>query len=256
MWPSMLAAFARAKGAGAVDFELQPMPGKGSDRPSRLNWFKSGWRDVEVSNRHPGSAYRWLSAKIMVGGGYYIAKGGSDQSAFPSAQPGGLGAGAGTAPRIIATINDGRSKYFPDGGRPWRDGRQGFAEDKVDAWLGIVVPAGNAAGDCRFAISKGGWRRRLPPPEVREGSLEPGRKWRWIRRRGHVLRLVLLFADISKSDIALWAEGVKGRWYPGGGLKAGSLSAAVKATNGGSWSAVVSVVAGGQSSLGAEFPSL
>jgi tripartite-type tricarboxylate transporter receptor subunit TctC len=41
--------------------------------------------------------------------------------------------------RIIATINDGRSKYFPD--VPTM-AEQGFAEAQVTPWFGIVVPAG------------------------------------------------------------------------------------------------------------------
>src|SRR5450631_2229240 len=41
--------------------------------------------------------------------------------------------------RIIAAINDGRSKYFPD--VPTM-AEQGFAEAQVTPWFGIVVPAG------------------------------------------------------------------------------------------------------------------
>jgi tripartite-type tricarboxylate transporter receptor subunit TctC len=41
--------------------------------------------------------------------------------------------------RIIAAINDGRSKYFPD--VPTM-AEQGFAEAQVTPWFGIVVPSG------------------------------------------------------------------------------------------------------------------
>jgi len=41
--------------------------------------------------------------------------------------------------RIIGTINDGRSKYFPD--VPTM-AEQGFAEAQVTPWFGVVVPAG------------------------------------------------------------------------------------------------------------------
>jgi tripartite-type tricarboxylate transporter receptor subunit TctC len=43
--------------------------------------------------------------------------------------------------RIIAAINDGRSKYFPD--VPTM-AQQGFAEAQVTPWFGIVIPAGTA----------------------------------------------------------------------------------------------------------------
>src|SRR5712672_1240611 len=41
--------------------------------------------------------------------------------------------------RIIGTINDGRTKYFPD--VPTL-AEQGFAEAQVTPWFGVVVPAG------------------------------------------------------------------------------------------------------------------
>jgi tripartite-type tricarboxylate transporter receptor subunit TctC len=48
--------------------------------------------------------------------------------------------------RIIAAINDGRSKYFPDVATM---AEQGFAEAQVTPWFGIVVRAGTAAADRR-----------------------------------------------------------------------------------------------------------
>jgi tripartite-type tricarboxylate transporter receptor subunit TctC len=41
--------------------------------------------------------------------------------------------------RIIAAINDGRSKYFPE--LPTM-AEQGFAEAQVTPWFGVVVPTG------------------------------------------------------------------------------------------------------------------
>src|ERR1035438_8623113 len=41
--------------------------------------------------------------------------------------------------RIIATINDGRTKYFPD--VPTM-AEQGYPQAQVTPWFGIVVPAG------------------------------------------------------------------------------------------------------------------
>jgi hypothetical protein len=48
--------------------------------------------------------------------------------------------------RIIGTINDGRTKYFPD--VPTL-AEQGYAEAQVTPWFGVVVPAGHPAADRR-----------------------------------------------------------------------------------------------------------
>ena len=48
--------------------------------------------------------------------------------------------------RVIGTINDGRSKYFPD--VPTM-AEQGFAEAQVTPWFGLVVPAAHATADRR-----------------------------------------------------------------------------------------------------------
>jgi tripartite-type tricarboxylate transporter receptor subunit TctC len=98
--------------------------------------------------------------------------------------------------RIIGTINDGRTKYFPD--VPTM-AEQGFAEAQVTPWFGIVVPVGTpepvvdristtletalAAGDVREKLDIAGCEPRSAP-----------------RAR---------FADIIKSDVALWAKVVK-----------------------------------------------
>ena len=59
-------------------------------------------------------------------------------STFLSANQALAQAQSGTI-RIIAAINNGRSKYFPD--VPTM-AEQGFAEAQVTPWFGIVVPAG------------------------------------------------------------------------------------------------------------------
>lgn len=46
--------------------------------------------------------------------------------------------------RIIATINEGRSKYLPDVSTM---AKQGFSEAQVTPWFGIVVPAKTAAAN-------------------------------------------------------------------------------------------------------------
>jgi tripartite-type tricarboxylate transporter receptor subunit TctC len=103
--------------------------------------------------------------------------------------------------RIIATISDGRSKYFPE--VPTM-AEQGFAEAQVTPWFGIVVPAGT------------------PPPIVGRISkaLEAALATREVRERldlaGCAAKSAALgeFADIVKSDIALWAKVVKEAGIP------------------------------------------
>ena len=98
--------------------------------------------------------------------------------------------------RIIAAINDGRSKYFPD--VPTM-AEQGFAEAQVTPWFGIAVPAGTpvpiveriskaleaalAVADVREKLDIAGCEAKSAPPAE--------------------------FADIIKADVALWAKVVK-----------------------------------------------
>ena len=103
--------------------------------------------------------------------------------------------------RIVATINDGRTKYFPD--VPTM-AEQGFAEAQVTPWFGIVVPAGT------------------PKPIVDRISraLEAALATTEVRDRldlaGCTAKSAPLaeFADIIKSDIALWAKVVKDAGIP------------------------------------------
>jgi tripartite-type tricarboxylate transporter receptor subunit TctC len=87
--------------------------------------------------------------------------------------------------RIIAAINDGRSKYFPD--VPTM-AEQGFAEAKVTPWFGIVVPVGTAPPVVE-RISKA---LECEPKSAPLGA----------------------FADIIKADVALWAKVVKDAGIP------------------------------------------
>jgi tripartite-type tricarboxylate transporter receptor subunit TctC len=98
--------------------------------------------------------------------------------------------------RIIGTINDSRTKYFPD--VPTL-AEQGFAEAQVTPWFGIVVPKGTpqpivekidqaleaslATSDTREKLATAGCEARSAP--------------------------LAAFADIIKSDVALWARVVK-----------------------------------------------
>jgi len=103
--------------------------------------------------------------------------------------------------RIIATINNGRSKYFPD--VPTM-AEQGFAEAQVTPWFGIVVPAGTPQ-PIVDRISKA-LEAALAAPEVRER----------LDLAGCAAKSAPLaeFADIIKSDIALWAKVVKDAGIP------------------------------------------
>jgi tripartite-type tricarboxylate transporter receptor subunit TctC len=98
--------------------------------------------------------------------------------------------------RIIAAINDGRSKYFPDAPTM---AEQGFADAQVTPWFGVVVPAGT------------------PPPivdrisEVLEKALATSDVQQRLDTAGCEPKSAPLkqFADIIKTDVALWAKVVK-----------------------------------------------
>jgi tripartite-type tricarboxylate transporter receptor subunit TctC len=98
--------------------------------------------------------------------------------------------------RIIGTIDESRTKYFPD--VPTM-AEQGFAEARVTPWFGIVVPAAtprpvveriSAALDAALAAA-----------DVREKLDTAG-----CEPKGAPLAQ---FSDIIKADVALWARVVK-----------------------------------------------
>jgi tripartite-type tricarboxylate transporter receptor subunit TctC len=98
--------------------------------------------------------------------------------------------------KIIAAINDGRSKYFPDAPTM---AEQGFAEAQVTPWFGVVVPAGTPApivGRISTAL-----QAALATPDVREKLDIAGCEAKSAPPAE--------FADIIKSDVALWAKVVK-----------------------------------------------
>ena len=98
--------------------------------------------------------------------------------------------------RIIGAINDGRSKYFPE--VPTL-AEQGFGEAQVTPWFGIVVTAGtpepivNRIGTALQAA--------LATSDVREKLDIAGCEPKDAPRAQ--------FADIIRSDVALWAKVVK-----------------------------------------------
>jgi tripartite-type tricarboxylate transporter receptor subunit TctC len=121
-------------------------------------------------------------------------------SAFLSANQALAQTQSGTI-RIIATVNDGRSKYFPD--VPTM-AEQGFAEAQVTPWFGIVVPAGTPQ-PIVTRISKA-LEAAIAAPEVRDR----------LDIAGCAAKSAPLaeFADIIKSDVALWAKVVRDAGIP------------------------------------------
>jgi tripartite-type tricarboxylate transporter receptor subunit TctC len=103
--------------------------------------------------------------------------------------------------RIIASISDGRSKYFPD--VPTM-AEQGFAEAQVTPWFGIVVPL-KTQQPIVAKISRA-LEAAVAAPEVREK----------LDLAGCTAKSAPLgeFAAIIKSDIALWAKVVKDAGIP------------------------------------------
>jgi len=103
--------------------------------------------------------------------------------------------------RIIATINDGRSKYFPD--VPTM-AEQGFAGAQVTPWFGIVVPS-RTPRPIVTKISKA-LEAALAAPEVGDR----------LDIAGCTVKSAPLgeFAAIIKSDIDLWAKVVKDAGIP------------------------------------------
>ena len=98
--------------------------------------------------------------------------------------------------RIIATINDGRTKYFPD--VPTM-AEQGYPQAQVTPWFGIVVPAGTPqpvtdriSKALEVALSNLDVRQRLDIAGCEPKSAPLGQ-----------------FADVIKADVALWARVVK-----------------------------------------------
>jgi len=98
--------------------------------------------------------------------------------------------------RIIGSINDGRSKYFPDAPTV---AEQGFAVVQVTPWFGVVVPKG------------------MPQPVVEQISkaLEAALATPDVQQRLDVAGCeaksapLQAFADIIKADVAVWAKVVK-----------------------------------------------
>ena len=98
--------------------------------------------------------------------------------------------------RIIGAINDGRSKYFPDAPTM---AEQGFADAQVTPWFGVVVPAGTPQ-PIVDRISEA-LEKALAAPDVQQRLDTAG-----CEPKSAPLKQ---FADIIKTDVALWAKVVK-----------------------------------------------
>jgi len=98
--------------------------------------------------------------------------------------------------RIIGTINDSRTKYFPDAPTL---AEQGFAKAQVTPWFGIVVPKGTPQSIVKKI------------DEALEASLATADTKDKLDKAGCEAKSAPLsaFADIIKDDVALWARVVK-----------------------------------------------
>ena len=103
--------------------------------------------------------------------------------------------------RVIASISDGRSKYFPD--VPTM-AEQGFAEAQVMPWFGVVVPS-KTPQPIVTKVSQA-LEAAVAAPEVREKLDLAG-----CSAKSAPLGV---FAAIIRSDIALWAKVVKDAGIP------------------------------------------
>jgi tripartite-type tricarboxylate transporter receptor subunit TctC len=178
-------ALARAK-PGTLNYGH---PGKGSTRHLGFELFKrlAGIDVTPIGYR----GYPQMVADIA--GGLITSTFLSANQALAQVQTGAI--------RIIAAISDGRSKYFPDAPTM---AEQGYAEAQVTPWFGIVVPAATPQPIVN-RISQA-LEIAIANPEVRER----------LDLAGCAAKSAPLgeFADIIKSDIALWAKVVKDASIP------------------------------------------
>jgi tripartite-type tricarboxylate transporter receptor subunit TctC len=98
--------------------------------------------------------------------------------------------------RIIGTINESRTKYFPDAPTL---AEQGYGEAQVTPWFGFVVPKGTP----QAIVEK--------IDKALEASLATSETREKLDKAGCEAKSAPLaaFADIIKSDVALWARVVK-----------------------------------------------
>jgi tripartite-type tricarboxylate transporter receptor subunit TctC len=178
-------ALARSK-PGALNYGH---PGKGSTGHLGFELFKR-LAEIEV-NPIGYRGYPQMTADIA--GGLLNSSFFSTNQALALTQTGNI--------RIIASISDGRSKYFPD--VPTM-AEQGFAEAQVTPWFGIVVPS--KTPPLIIAKISQALEAAVAAPAVREK----------LDLAGCSAKSTPLgeFAAVIKSDIALWAKVVKDAGIP------------------------------------------
>jgi tripartite-type tricarboxylate transporter receptor subunit TctC len=159
-------------------------PGKGSTGHLGFELFKKA-AGIEVT----GVGYRGYPQMVPdIASGLITSSFFSVNQALGQVQTGAI--------RIIGTINESRTKYFPD--VPTL-AEQGFAEAQVTPWFGIVVPKGTPQAIVE-KIDKA-LEAALATAEVREKLDTAG-----CEAKSAPLSA---FADIIRSDVALWAKVVK-----------------------------------------------
>ncbi len=164
-------------------------PGKGSTGHLGFELFKK-LADIDV----PGIGYRGYPQMVSdISTGLITSTFLSANQALAQVQTGSI--------RIIGTINDGRSKYFPD--VPTM-AEQGYPGAQVTPWFGIVVPAGTPE-PIVDRISKA-LDAALASPDVQNKLDLAGCPPKPASRTE--------FAGIIKADVALWAKVVKDAGIP------------------------------------------
>jgi tripartite-type tricarboxylate transporter receptor subunit TctC len=173
-------ALAKAK-PGTLNYSH---PGKGSTGHLGFELFKR-LADIDVT----GVGYRGYPQMVPdIASGLITASFVSANQALGQVQTGAI--------RIIGTINDGRTKYFPD--VPTL-AEQGFGEAQVTPWFGVVLPVATPQ-PVVARISKA-LDAALATPDVREKLDTAGCEPKSAP--------LAQFSDIIKADVALWARVVK-----------------------------------------------
>jgi tripartite-type tricarboxylate transporter receptor subunit TctC len=173
-------ALAKAK-PGTLNYSH---PGKGSTGHLGFELFKR-LAGIDVT----GVGYRGYPQMVPdIASGLITATFLSANQALGQVQTGAI--------RIIGTINDSRTKYFPD--VPTL-AEQGFAEAQVTPWFGVVLPAATPQPVVE-RISKA-LDVALATADVREKLDTAGCEPKSAP--------LAQFSDIIKADVALWAKVVK-----------------------------------------------
>ena len=159
-------------------------PGKGTTGHLGFELFKRA-AGIDVT----GVGYRGYPQMVSdIASGLITASFFSVNQALAQAQTGTI--------RIIGTINDVRTRYFPDAPTL---AEQGYADAQVTPWFGIVVPKGTPQPIVE-RIDKA-LEAAIAAPEVRNKLDTAG-----CQAKSAPLGA---FADVIKADVALWAKVVK-----------------------------------------------